>query len=411
MNPFPVVLADLRAMRGSAVAVVILVALAVAIGVAVSAQERAIRAGTARAADDFPLLIGAPGSQTQLVLTSVFLQPEALPLIDGAILNALAQDNRVAAAAPIAFGDIVRGWPIVGTTRAFAARWGRLVPAEGRLFDREDEAVIGADVAMRLGEAMTPSHGTAAHAHPGEESAEELTHRHEGVSYRVVGRLPRLGSPWDRAILIPIESVWETHGLGNGHAVDGTALGPPFDAPKVPGVPAIVVKPRSFADAYALRGQYRQGGTMALFPAEVLVSLYRTVGDLRDVVVVASALNNVLLFLAVLLLAVMLVSLRRRRYALLRALGASRVYVLLVTWLGAAVLIASGCLAGLALGWVGAYGVSALLAAHTGLRLATEPGLREVWLVLLMAGVGSVMAALPALAAWRAPVTEGLRGG
>jgi putative ABC transport system permease protein len=411
MNPFPVVRADLRAMRGSAVAVVLLVALAVAIGVAVSVQERSIRQGTARAADDFPLIVGAPGSQTQLVLTSVFLQPEALPLVEGAILNTLAQDHRVAAVAPIAFGDIVRGWPVVGTTRAFVSRWGRLVAAEGRLFDRGDEAVIGADVAMRLGESMTPSHTPAAHGRKGEETEEEQAHRHEGVSYRVVGRLPRLGSPWDRAILVPVESVWETHGLGNGHRTDDAALGPPFGGPRVPGVPCIVVKPRSFADAYALRAQYRQGGTMALFPAEVLVSLYRTVGDLRDVIVVASALNNVLLFLSVLLLAVMLVSLRRRRYALLRALGASRVYILLVTWLGAAVLLASGSLAGLASGWVAAYAIAALLGARTGLQLVPEPGLPEVCLVLAMAGLGSVMAAVPALTTWRAPVSEALRGG
>jgi putative ABC transport system permease protein len=205
--------------------------------------------------------------------------------------------------------------------------------------------------------------------------------------------------------------VWETHGLGHGHAVDGAALGPPYDARTVPGVPAVVVKPRSVADAYALRGQFRQGGTIALFPAEVLVSVYRSVGDVRDVVVVASALNNVLLFLSVLLLAVMLVSLRRRRYALLRALGASRVYVLLVTWLGAAVLMAAGCLAGLALGWAGAFGVSAWLGARTGLHLATVPGLEEVWLVAIMAAMASVLAAIPALAAWHSPVSQGLRGG
>src|SRR5262249_7653826 len=115
------------------------------------------------------------------------------------------------------------------------------------------------------------------------------------------------------------------------------------------------------ADAYALRAEYRNGGTMAVFPAEVLVSLYRSLGDVRDIVVVASALNNLLVFVVVVLLMVTLIGLRHRRYALLRALGASRFYVLLVTWLGGATLLAGGCVAGSVLGWLGAAWVAAAI--------------------------------------------------
>jgi hypothetical protein len=96
MNPWPMVLADLRALRWTAPAIILLVALAIASGVAIGAQEQALRQGSARAADDFDLIIGAPGSQTQLLMSAVYLQPDALPLVDGRILKALAQDERVA---------------------------------------------------------------------------------------------------------------------------------------------------------------------------------------------------------------------------------------------------------------------------------------------------------------------------
>ncbi len=410
MNPFPMVGADLRAMRWSAVAVVALVAIAMAIGIAVAAQERGLRQGSARAADDFDLLIGAPGSQTQLVLTSVYLQPEALPLIDGGLLNRLATDPRVAGVAPIAFGDIVKGYPVVGTTLPFVSRWGRLAAQEGRLFQAEAEAVLGADVKLALGEDITPAHATGGEtAHPGEEGEAEHEHKHEGVVYHIVGRLPRLGTPWDRAILIPVESVWETHSLGNGHKVDEAPLGPPFDAKTIPGVPAIVVKPLKVSDAYQLRAAYRRDGTMALFPAEVLVSLYRTVGDLRDVIVIAAALNNLLVFAAVLLLMVTLITLRRRRYAVLRALGAPRGFVLLVTWLGAAGLLAVGCAVGLALGYGAAFLVSAAVERQTGLHVAVSLGWTELRFALLLILAGSLMSLVPALFTWRAPVAEGLR--
>ena len=148
MNPFPILLADLRAMRLSAALIVVLIGLAVALGVAVGAQERALRQASARAAADFPLLIGAPSSQTQLVLTAVYLQPEALPLISGQTLNALLNDPRVAEAAPLAYGDVVTGYPVVGTTAAFVTRWGRLSLTEGRVFASEGEAVVGADVTL-----------------------------------------------------------------------------------------------------------------------------------------------------------------------------------------------------------------------------------------------------------------------
>ena len=50
MNPLPMVIADLRALRWTAAAIVTLVALAVAIGVAIGAQERALRQASAKAA-------------------------------------------------------------------------------------------------------------------------------------------------------------------------------------------------------------------------------------------------------------------------------------------------------------------------------------------------------------------------
>lgn len=410
MNPFPMVRADLKALRWLAFAIPLLIAVAVAMGVGIGAQERMLRQSSARAADDFDLLIGAAGSQTQLVLTTVYLDLEALPLTDGALLNRLATDPRVAAVAPIAFGDVVRGFPVIGTTPAFASRWGRVQAAEGRLFEKEGEALVGADVSLKIGDTFKPSHATGG-GHAFQEDAEEETrHRHEEVSYTVVGRLPRLGTPWDRAIQVPVESVWETHGLGNGHADDDAELGPPFDAQNVPGVPAIVVKPKRIADAYALRSQYRQGGTMAVFPAEVLVSLYKTIGDVKDVLVASSWISNGLIFVAVLLLLLTLTGLRRRRYAVLRALGAPAIYILVVVWLEAAILLAAGCALGLLLGWGAASVVSRAIEAETGLHLAFSPGMPDMLFVAGLIALGSLLALVPAALTYRLPVSDALRG-
>jgi putative ABC transport system permease protein len=408
MNPLPMVWADLKSMRGVAFVSIALIALAVAVGVAIGAQERALRIATARAADDFPILIGAAGSVTQLVLTSVYLQPEALPLMDGAILDQIAGDPRVAEAAPIAFGDVVLGYPVVGTTADFVTRWGRLSLVEGRNFSVAGDAVVGADVKLRLGQTMTPSHATTVHVRAlGVEDTEDIANEHAGVIYRVVGRLPRLNSPWDRAVLIPVESVWTTHGLSNGHTSD--RIGFPFEAAHLPGVPAVVVKPRQVFQAYQLRSDYRKDGRIAVFPAEVLVALYHTLGDIRQILVTASVLNNVLVFLAILMLLITLVGLRRRRYAILRALGASRGYIALVVWLGSTALLATGALVGLGLGWLGAKAVAWVIEQQTGLVLQVGVNASE-WLIAVgMAGLGSVIALIPALVALRGDVSKSLR--
>jgi putative ABC transport system permease protein len=188
VNPWPVVAADLRRSRAGVIAIVLLVALAVALGVAVSAQERALREGSARAAEAFDLLIGAPGSETQLVLSTVYLQPGALDLIDGRLLVELDADREVAFAAPIGFGDSYAGYPIVGTTAAFLAHASGGDLAEGRPFERIDEAVVGSEVELELGATFVPVHGQVEIEDP---------EGHEGFDYQVVGRMPPLGNPWD----------------------------------------------------------------------------------------------------------------------------------------------------------------------------------------------------------------------
>ncbi|GGF29401.1 membrane protein [Aliidongia dinghuensis] len=409
MNPLPLLLADLKRHWGGALAIVLLIAVAVALGVSVSATARALRQGSADAARSFDLLIGAPGSQTQLVLTGVYLQPAALPLIDGRLLADLAADPGVAAAAPIGFGDFHRGYPIVGTDAAFAQRWGAVPIAEGRMFARRDEVVLGAGIDWPLGTRFHPSHGQH---HAVEDDDDEAAHQHQELTYTVVGRLAPQGTPWDRAILASIESVWWVHGLPDGHPLGTpeTRLGPPWDRESLAGIPTIVVKPKGIADAYRLRDQYRRGGTMALFPAEVLIGLYQTLGDARALIAAIALGTQVLVVAAVLLAVLATLATRRKQLAVLRALGASRAFLFLLIWLEVEGLVLTSGLLGLGLGWAGAAALAGTFAARTGVVLLVEIGGPEVVLVAGLTLAGAALSLLPALGAYRTPVSTALRG-
>ena len=404
INPLPIVMADIRRSRAGVLAVIALIAIAVALGVAVSCQERALRIGSARASDAFDLVIGARGSSTQLVLTTVYLQPALLDLMPGDALKTLGSDSGVVYAAPLVFGDSYRSFPVVGSTTDFVTRGGRIEPAEGRLFTADREVVVGVDVPLAVGERFTPVHGQ-----PVEAGARRDVHVHGGFEYTVVGRMPRLGSPWDRAIVAPVEALWALHARPRGHAPGSERIGPPWDGAEVGGVSAVVVKPRSVADAYRLRTRHRNEQTMAVFPAEVLVELYGMLGDARDVLALIAVVTQVLVVLAVFLAVFASLAQRRRQLGVIRALGASRAYVFAAVWLHVTLLLVSGAVLGLALGWAGAQGLAALVHARTGLTLPVAIAGPEIAMTLALALIGAALAAIPSWRCYRQPVAASLR--
>jgi putative ABC transport system permease protein len=87
--------------RGANAVFVGLIAIAVALGAGLTAQERALRQGSARAAEPFDLVLGAPGSEVSLVLAAVYLQPTDLPLLSGEVFAEVAADPEVDLAAPM----------------------------------------------------------------------------------------------------------------------------------------------------------------------------------------------------------------------------------------------------------------------------------------------------------------------
>ena len=219
MNPLMLIKGELRRSFGGILALALVLALSLSLGVGVSMTERAVRQGTARAGDAFDLLVGAQGSSVQLMLGAVYLRPQSLPLVPGGAVTEILTQEGVVWAAPLAFGDRWNASPLVGTTTDMVTLGGNRTLAEGRAFAAQDEAVLGAGVPLRLGEAFSPMHGQVSASH----------NEHGHVRYKAVGRLPETGTPWDNAILIPIESVWAVHdalpdaghGLPLGHLFEG----------------------------------------------------------------------------------------------------------------------------------------------------------------------------------------------
>ncbi len=399
-RPLPLIAAMIWRFRWTNALFIALIAVSVGIGVGLIAQERGLRQGSAHAAAKFDLVVSAPGSEVDMLLAAVFLQPTDVPLLDGETYARIAGHDNVALAAPIAFGDSYRDSSVIGTTAGFVEHLSG-APVEGRIFAKHGEAIIGDSVDMKIGDSFVPAHGHGAAA---ESDA------HAGHHYTVVGRMARSGSPWDRAILVPIESVWEVHGLANGHAPGHEEdIGPPFDPASFPGTPAILVRAEALWANYALRSEFTTERTMAFFPGAVLARLHGLLGDVRQAMSVMAVLTQVLVTAGVLTGLLIVTRLYARRLALLRALGAPARFVFAVVWGYGAILIGIGSALGVVLGFAATRAIAALVAARTDIDVDPGLGWAEFHLVAGFVSLTLLLALLPAFAALRRPVIADLR--
>lgn len=382
-----------------------LVAISVALGVGLISQERALRQGSARAADKFDLIVAAPGSEVTAMLAAVYLQPSDLPLLTGAQYAELARADGVALAAPLAFGDSWQGHPVVGTTAGFVTHLsdGALT---GRMFAAHHEAVAGALAPVAIGDRLMPAHGAVEI-----DEAEQDDHTSHDMHYEIVGKLPATGSPWDRAILVPVEAVWEVHGLANGHdAATAEQIGPPFSPDHFPGTPAVVIKADQIFQTYALRTEFSRADMMAFFPGAVLSQLHGLAREVREAMSLLTLVCQILVAIAILSGLILITRLFARNLAVLRALGASPRFLLAVVWSYAATLLSLGTVLGLGLGIGASAWMSQILTARSSVQISATPGWTELHLTAGFLTLALICALLPGLLAVRRSPLADLRG-
>lgn len=149
------------------------------------------------------VVVGAKGSPMQLILSGVFHIDAPTGNIPLAAVKELEANPQVAKVIPISLGDNFRGFRIVGTTLDYLKHYSATL-AEGKLWNLPMQAVIGSQVArkigLKVGDTFAGAHGLGV----GGES-------HGNMLYSVAGVLTAGGSVLDRLILTSTESVWKVH--------------------------------------------------------------------------------------------------------------------------------------------------------------------------------------------------------
>jgi putative ABC transport system permease protein len=113
----------------------------------VTSQLEARMGRDARGVD---LVVGPKGSPLQLILAGIYHLDAPAGNIPLASVQRLEKNRLVKRVIPLALGDSWKGFRIVGAPHAYAQHYGAALAA-GRLYDKELEAVLGAEVAQRTG--------------------------------------------------------------------------------------------------------------------------------------------------------------------------------------------------------------------------------------------------------------------
>lgn len=395
--------------------VVLTIALSSFLLLAMERVRHDVRENFSRSVSGTDLIVGARTGGVQLLLYAVFRIGQATNNIRWSSVQAIEQDRAVAWVVPISLGDSHRGYPVVGTTTAYFDhfRYGDrqpLVLASGRRFEQVFDAVLGSEVAARLGyglgQRLVLRHGAGA----------LVANDHADKPFTVAGILAPTGTPVDRSVHIGLAGMEALHldwvaGLPlPGRAAPAAAAAPHDLEPRT--VTALLIGLASRAAVFSAQRRiagFEDEPLMAVLPGVALDELWTVVGSAERALLLMSGLVGVVSLAGLVAVVVTALEQRRRELAVLRSVGAgpSRVFALLA--LEGLIVSAAGALLGLAAfaialaaaaPWVSAtYGVTLQAAATTSHEL------------LLLGGIvvaGTAAGLLPGWRAYRLALADGL---
>jgi putative ABC transport system permease protein len=344
----------------------------------------------------FDAVLGARGSKLQLVLNAIFHLEASPGNLAAADYEFIKHHPAVKLAIPIAVGDNLRGFRIVGTipalfTEVELAPGKKFTLSAGQLFNPvEKEAVVGSFAAQKLGLKV----GDTFHPFHGLVYNEQDQH---ADTYKVTGVLAPSNTPADKVIWIPL------HGLQTmaGH-----------DARAATDVSAVLIQLRSPTAGFMLDMMYNKQGNRLTFAypiGAIMAELFSKIGWFDQVLTLIAYLVAVVSAAGVLVAIYNSMAARSRDIAILRSLGAHRRLIFGAIVLEAAAIGLLGMIASFAVYAAIVTGVAVIIRAQTGVLLeawAYNPVM--LWAPLGMIGLCGLSGLLPAWKAYQTDIASNL---
>ncbi|MEO6874185.1 MAG: FtsX-like permease family protein [Opitutaceae bacterium] len=344
----------------------------------------------------FDAVLGARGSKLQLVLNAIFHLEASPGNLSATDYEFIKRHPAVKLAIPIAVGDNLRGYRIVGTIPELFSDV-EYVPGKkftfesGQLFNpNAKEAVLGNFVAQKLhlqvGDTFHPFHGLI---------YDEKNQHAE--TYRVTGVLAPSNTPADKVVWIPLHGLQTMSGHDPRAATD---------------ISAVLIQLRSPTAGFMLDMMYNKQGNRLTFAypiGAIMAELFNKIGWFDQVLTLIAYLVAIVSASGVLVAIYNSMAARRRDIAILRALGARRRTIFSAIVFEAAAIGFLGMLVGFVAYGIILTGVATVIRAQTGVLLSTwsyNPVM--LWAPLGMIGLCALGGLLPAWKAYSTDIAENL---
>ena len=415
MQVFTIAAKSLWNRKATAILTIIAIAVSVTLLLGVERIRAEARNSFANTISGTDLVVGARGGSIQLLLYSVFRIGNATNNISWDSYREFADSPNVAWTIPFSLGDSHRGYRVLGTTMDYFKyyRYGEkrnLRFSDGGAFDDVFDAVLGADVAEKLGyevgDPLVVTHGVSKRG--GTEHADK--------PFRISGILAKTGTPVDQTIHVSLAGIEAIHIDWRGGArVPGFTI----TADEVRGlnlqpkaITAFLVGLNSRLDAFRVQRRvntYGREPLTAILPGVALHELWRMLGTAEMALSVISFFVIATSLLGMLTVMLVGVNEGRREFAILRSVGAGTRHIFVLHLIEALFLTAAGVIIGTSL----LYGLllitQPIIEGQYGLFInigaLTQGDLLRMTLVLT-AGVVAGMA--PAWRAYRNTLADGL---
>ena len=351
------------------------------------------------------LVVGSRSGPIQLLLYSVFRIGNATNNISWDSYQEIASLPAVSWAIPISLGDSHRGFRVMGTSVDYFShfRYGakeQLRLAEGVPFDELYDAVLGSEVAAKLGyhvgDKIVLSHGA------GEVSFFD----HADKPFTVTGILEPTGTPVDRTVHVSLGGIeaihidWQDGAPLPGQSVSADQARRLDLTPKT--ITAFLLKLQSPIATFSMQrhiNEFTPEPLTAILPGVALQQLWQLTGVAEKALLAVSGFVVVVGLFGMLTALLTSLNERRREMAILRSVGARPAHVFSLI-IGEAVLLTS---TGIALGITLMYGLllaaQPFLVARFGLYLDIGAmSTHEFLLVLLVWLAGLLVSFIPG---WR----------
>ncbi len=401
--------------RSTALLTITSIALSVALLVGVERLRTEARESFANTLSGTDLIVGARSGPVQLLLYAVFRIGDATNNISWQSYQDIAAHPKVSWTVPIALGDSHRGFRVLGTTPAYFDhyRYARNRPleiAEGQRFSDLYDAVVGAEVAAKLGyeidDSIIVAHG----------ASDVSFARHDDKPFRVVGILARTGTPVDRTVHVSLEAIEAIHvDWQSGAPIPGVAVSAEqaraMDLTPNAITAALVGLKSKIATFQVQRfvNDYPEEPLSAVLPGVALSQLWNLIGIAENALLIVSAFVVVVGLFGMLTALLTSLNERRREMAILRSVGARPGHVFALIMGEALVLTLLGVLFGLSLLYLLLLVGQPIIESRFGLFIEIG-GLSTYESILLGAVVaaGFLVGSIPSYRAYRLSLADGL---